>query len=231
MEDLFAKKEMEEVELRNWIEKLQARMLSCNMDAPQQLQSVFESIIVKKQSLCEMLQAWNNRLQDLFQQEKGRKRPSVPASPGRMRQGEETKGSGMDASPRNSSPAQNGDREDRFMTTLSQSTTGSTHLQIPSPPELLADQLFIGAPNTTEMDTASSCEDVFDGHLLGSTDSQVKEKSTMKAIFANLLPGNNYNPIPLPFDPDKHYLMYEHERVPIAVCEKEPSSIIAFALS
>ncbi|MEQ2222264.1 hypothetical protein ILYODFUR_024383, partial [Ilyodon furcidens] len=32
-------------------------------------------------------------------------------------------------------------------------------------------------------------------------------------------------------DPDKHYLMYEHERVPIAVCEREPSSIIAFALS
>lgn len=31
-------------------------------------------------------------------------------------------------------------------------------------------------------------------------------------------------------EPDKHYLMYEHERVPIAVCEKEPSSIIAFAL-
>lgn len=53
----------------------------------------------------------------------------------------------------------------------------------------------------------------------------------MKAIFANLLPGNSYNPIPFPFDPDKHYLMYEHERVPIAVCEKEPSSIIAFALS
>ncbi|XP_056392849.1 1-phosphatidylinositol 3-phosphate 5-kinase isoform X2 [Hyla sarda] len=228
MEDLFAKKEMEEVELRNWI---QARMLCSNMDTPQQLQSVFESIIVKKQSLCENLQAWNNRLQDLFQQEKGRKRPSVPASPGRMRQGEEPKGSGMDASPRNSSPAQNGDKEDRFMTTLSQSSTGSTHLQIPSPPELAADQVFTTLPNTTEMDTASSCEDVFDGHLLGSTDSQVKEKSTMKAIFANLLPGNNYNPIPLPFDPDKHYLMYEHERVPIAVCEKEPSSIIAFALS
>lgn len=31
-------------------------------------------------------------------------------------------------------------------------------------------------------------------------------------------------------DPDKHYLMEEHERVPITVCEKEPSSIIAFAL-
>ena len=31
-------------------------------------------------------------------------------------------------------------------------------------------------------------------------------------------------------DPDKHYLMDEHERVPIAVCEREPSSIIAFAL-
>ncbi|KAM4025300.1 1-phosphatidylinositol 3-phosphate 5-kinase isoform 2-T3 [Anomaloglossus baeobatrachus] len=231
MEDLFAKKEMEEVEFRKWIEPLQGRMLCSNMDSPQQLLSVFESIIVKKQSLCEILHAWNNRLQDLFQQEKGRKRPSVPASPGRMRQGDETKVSGMDASPRNSSPAQNGDREDRFMTTLSQSSTGSTHLQIPSPPELVTDHMFTGAPNTVEMDTASSCEDVFDGHLLGSTDSQVKEKSTMKAIFANLLPGNNYNPIPLPFDPDKHYLMYEHERVPIAVCEKEPSSIIAFALS
>ncbi|KAG9461883.1 hypothetical protein GDO78_015473, partial [Eleutherodactylus coqui] len=61
MEDLFAKKELEEVEFRNWIEKLQARMLCSNIDAPQQLQSVFESVIVKKQSLCEMLQAWNNR--------------------------------------------------------------------------------------------------------------------------------------------------------------------------
>ncbi|XP_053327656.1 1-phosphatidylinositol 3-phosphate 5-kinase [Spea bombifrons] len=231
MEDLFAQKEMEEVDFRNWIEKLQARMLSTNLDTPQQLQSVFESMIAKKQSLCEMLQAWNNRLQDLFQQEKGRKRPSVPASPGRMRQGDENKGYAVDASPRNSSPAQNGEREDRFMTTLSQSSTGSTHLQLPSPPELLSDQLFTGAPTTAEMDTASSSEDVFDGHLLGSTDSQVKEKSTMKAILANLLPGNSYSPIPLPFEPDKHYLMYEHERVPIAVCEKEPSSIIAFALS
>ncbi|KAM4698369.1 1-phosphatidylinositol 3-phosphate 5-kinase [Rhinophrynus dorsalis] len=234
MEDLFAQKEMEEVEFRNWIEKLQARLLSSNLDTTQQLQSVFESMIAKKQSLCEMLQAWNNRLQDLFQQEKGRKRPSVPASPGRLRQTDENKGCAVDASPRNSSPAQNGEREDRFMTTLSQSSTGSSHLQLPSPPELASDQLLPGTfttSNATEMDTASSNEDVFDGHLLGSTDSQVKEKSTMKAIFANLLPGNNYNPIPLPFDPDKHYLMYEHERVPIAVCEKEPSSIIAFALS
>ncbi|NP_001362234.1 1-phosphatidylinositol 3-phosphate 5-kinase [Xenopus tropicalis] len=234
MEDLFAQKEMEEVEFRNWIEKLQARLLSSNMDTEQQLQSIFESMIAKKQSLCEMLQAWNNRLQDLFQQEKGRKRPSVPASPGRMRQGEENKGCASDASPRNSSPAQNGEREDRFMTTLSQSSTGSSHLQIPSPPDLASDQSFAGtftALSATEMDTTSSCEDVFDGHLLGSTDSQVKEKSTMKTIFANLLPGNSYNPILPPFDPDKHYLMYEHERVPIAVCEKEPSSIIAFALS
>ncbi len=39
---------------------------------------------------------------------------------------------------------------------------------------------------------------MFDGHLLGSNDSQVKEKSTMKTILANLLPGNSYNPIPFP---------------------------------
>ncbi len=42
------------------------------------------------------------------------------------------------------------------------------------------------------------CLDMFDGHLLGSNDSQVKEKSTMKTILANLLPGNSYNPIPFP---------------------------------
>ncbi|XP_075789931.1 1-phosphatidylinositol 3-phosphate 5-kinase isoform X5 [Pelodiscus sinensis] len=236
MEDLFAQKEMEEVEFRNWIEKIQARMLSTSQDTPQQLQSLFESLIVKKQGLCEMLQAWNNRLQDLFQQEKGRKRPSVPPSPGRLRQGEENKISAMDASPRNASPApQNGERDDRFLTTLSsQSSTSSTHLQLPTPPEIVSEQLTGGpsfASTLSEPDTTSSSEDVCDGHLLGSTDSQVKEKSTMKAILANLLPGNNYNPIPFPFDPDKHYLMYEHERVPIAVCEKEPSSIIAFALS
>lgn len=35
--------------------------------------------------------SFNCRLQDLFQQEKGRKRPSVPPSPGRLRQGEESK--------------------------------------------------------------------------------------------------------------------------------------------
>ncbi|XP_069471711.1 1-phosphatidylinositol 3-phosphate 5-kinase isoform X3 [Ambystoma mexicanum] len=238
MEDLFAQKEMEEVEFRNWVEKTQARMMSSSsMGTPQQMQSVFESLIIKKQSLCEMLQAWNTRLQDIFQQEKGRKRPSVPPSPGRMRQGDDSKSSAMDSSPRNHSPAQqNGEKEDRFMTTLSQSSTGSSHLQLPTPPEsgsehFLAGPSFPSASSASELDTTSSSEDVFDGHLLGSTDSQVKEKSTMKAIFANLLPGNNYNPIPFPFDPDKHYLMYEHERVPIAVCEKEPSSIIAFALS
>ncbi|XP_055575230.1 1-phosphatidylinositol 3-phosphate 5-kinase isoform X1 [Falco cherrug] len=232
MEDLFAQKEMEEGEFRNWTEKIQARLLSSSLDTPQQLQSVFESLIAKKQGLCEMLQAWNNRLQDLFQQEKGRKRPSVPPSPGRLRQGEESKISSMDASPRNASPAlQNGEKEDRFLTTLSsQSSTGSTHLQLPTSPEVVSEHMT-GANTLSEQDTTSSSEDVFDGHSLGSTDSQVKEKSTMKAILANFLPGNNYNPIPFPFDPDKHYLMYEHERVPIAVCEKEPSSIIAFALS
>ncbi|NXA48512.1 FYV1 kinase, partial [Nothocercus julius] len=176
------------------------------------------------------------RLQDLFQQEKGRKRPSVPPSPGRLRQGEESKISSIDASPRNVSPAlQNGEKEDRFLTTLSsQGSTGSTHLQLPTPPEVVSEQLAGGssfANTLSEQETTSSSEDVFDGHSLGSADSQVKEKSTMKAILANLLPGNSYNPIPFPFDPDKHYLMYEHERVPIAVCEKEPSSIIAFALS
>lgn len=230
MEDIFAQKEMEEGEFKNWIEKMQARLMSSSVDAPQQLQSVFESLIAKKQSLCEVLQAWNNRLQDLFQQEKGRKRPSVPPSPGRLRQGEESKISAVDASPRNISPGlQNGEKEDRFLTALSsQSSTSSAHLQLPAPPEVTSEQL---AGGSTELDPTSIPEDVFDGHLLGSTDSQVKEKSTMKAIFANLLPGNSYNPIPFPFDPDKHYLMYEHERVPIAVCEKEPSSIIAFALS
>ncbi|XP_044624221.1 1-phosphatidylinositol 3-phosphate 5-kinase isoform X6 [Equus asinus] len=230
MEDIFAQKEMEEGEFKNWIEKMQARLLSSSVDTPQQLQSVLESLIAKKQSLCEVLQAWNNRLQDLFQQEKGRKRPSVPPSPGRLRQGEESKISAMDASPRNISPGlQNGEKEDRFLTTLSsQGPTSAAHLQLPSPPEVLPEQAGGATP---EPDAASSSEDVFDGHSLGSTDSQVKEKSTMKAIFANLLPGNSYNPIPFPFDPDKHYLMYEHERVPIAVCEREPSSIIAFALS
>ncbi|XP_025944743.1 1-phosphatidylinositol 3-phosphate 5-kinase isoform X5 [Apteryx rowi] len=203
MEDLFAQKEMEEGEFRNWTEKIQARLLSSSLDTPQQLQSVFESLIAKKQGLCEMLQAWNNRLQDLFQQEKGRKRPSVPPSPGRLRQGEESKIGSMDASPRNVSPAlQNGEKEDRFLTTLSsQSSTGSTHLQLPTPPEVVSEQLTGGssfANTLSEQDTTSSSEDVFDGHSLGSTDSQVKEKSTMKAILANLLPGNSYNPIPFP---------------------------------
>ncbi|KAG8520962.1 1-phosphatidylinositol 3-phosphate 5-kinase, partial [Galemys pyrenaicus] len=207
MEDIFAQKEMEEGEFKNWIEKMQARLMSSSVDTAQQLQSTFESLIAKKQSLCEVLQAWNNSKVFTFLQI-----------------------SAMDASPRNVSPGlQNGEKEDRFLTTLSsQSSTSSTHLQLPTPPEAMPEP-SAGLP--PELDTASNSEDVFDGHLLGSTDSQVKEKSTMKAIFANLLPGNSYNPIPFPFDPDKHYLMYEHERVPIAVCEKEPSSIIAFALS
>ena len=40
---------------------MQARLLSSSVETPQQLQSVFESLIAKKQSLCEALQAWNNR--------------------------------------------------------------------------------------------------------------------------------------------------------------------------
>ncbi|XP_055021773.1 1-phosphatidylinositol 3-phosphate 5-kinase isoform X2 [Boleophthalmus pectinirostris] len=229
MEDLFAQKDMEEAELRSWIEKLQARMQVCGPDTPQQLQSILESLVMKKQSLCEMLQSWNSRLQDLFQQEKGRKRLSVPPSPGRHRQttADDSKGA-VDSSPRNPSPVvQNGEKEDRYLTPM---PSGSSSSVLPSPGDPNTEPVT-PAPSSTEPDSVSIPEDVFDGHLLGSTDSQVKEKSTMKAILANFLPGNSYNPIPLPFEPDKHYLMYEHERVPIAVCEKEPSSIIAFALS
>ncbi|XP_041662956.1 1-phosphatidylinositol 3-phosphate 5-kinase isoform X9 [Cheilinus undulatus] len=227
MEDLFAQKDMEEAELRSWIDKLQARLQACGLDSPQQLQAVLESLVMKKQSLCEMLQSWNGRLQDLFQQEKGRKRLSVPPSPGRHRQtnADENKNN-LDSSPRNPSPVvQNGEKEDRHLCPMP-----STSSMLPSPGDPSTDPITPG-PSSSEPDSVSIPEDVFDGHLLGSTDSQVKEKSTMKAILANFLPGNSYNPIPFPFEPDKHYLMYEHERVPIAVCEKEPSSIIAFALS
>uniref|UniRef100_A0A8D3AS53 1-phosphatidylinositol 3-phosphate 5-kinase n=1 Tax=Scophthalmus maximus TaxID=52904 RepID=A0A8D3AS53_SCOMX len=229
MEDLFAQKDMEEAELRSWIEKLQARLQVCGVDSPQQLQVVLESLVMKKQGLCEMLQSWNSRLQDLFQQEKGRKRLSVPPSPGRHRQttADDSKGA-LDSSPRNPSPVvQNGDKEDRLLSAM---PSGSSSSLLPSPGDPGAEPVTPG-PSFAEQDSLSIPEDVFDGHLLGSTDSQVKEKSTMKAILANFLPGNSYNPIAFPFDPDKHYLMYEHERVPIAVCEKEPSSIIAFALS
>lgn len=227
MEDLFAQKDMEEAELRSCMEKLQARLQACGVDSPQQVQAVLESLVMKKQSLCEMLQSWNGRLQDLFQQEKGRKRLSVPPSPGRHRQTTEESKSALESSPRNPSPVvQNGDKEDRHLCTL----PSTSSFLLPSPGDPAADP-FTPGPSFTEQDSLSLPEDVFDGHLLGSTDSQVKEKSTMKAILANFLPGNSYNPIPFPFDPDKHYLMYEHERVPIAVCEREPSSIIAFALS
>ncbi|XP_034002366.1 1-phosphatidylinositol 3-phosphate 5-kinase isoform X3 [Trematomus bernacchii] len=227
MEDLFAQKDMEEAELRSCMEKLQARLQACGVDSPQQVQAVLESLVMKKQSLCEMLQSWNGRLQDLFQQEKGRKRLSVPPSPGRHRQTTEESKSALESSPRNPSPVvQNGDKEDRHLCTL----PSTSSFLLPSPGDPASDP-FTPGPSFTEQDSLSLPEDVFDGHLLGSTDSQVKEKSTMKAILANFLPGNSYNPIPFPFDPDKHYLMYEHERVPIAVCEREPSSIIAFALS
>uniref|UniRef100_A0A8C8K6L8 1-phosphatidylinositol 3-phosphate 5-kinase n=1 Tax=Oncorhynchus tshawytscha TaxID=74940 RepID=A0A8C8K6L8_ONCTS len=230
MEDLFAQKDMEEADLHSWIEKLQARLQACGSDSPQQLQTVLESVVVKKQSLCETLQSWNSRLQDLFQQEKGRKRLSVPASPGRHRQTDDSKPSALESSPRNPSPlVQNVDKEDRHLTAMP-SSWGSSLLALPSPGEPGSEPLSSG-PCFPDQDSVSIPEDVFDGHLLGSNDSQVKEKSTMKAILANLMPGNSYNSIPFPFEPDKHYLMYEHERVPIAVCEREPSSIISFALS
>uniref|UniRef100_A0A8C1KER7 1-phosphatidylinositol 3-phosphate 5-kinase n=1 Tax=Cyprinus carpio TaxID=7962 RepID=A0A8C1KER7_CYPCA len=232
MEDMFAQKDMEESELRSWIEKLQVRLQTSTMDSPQQLQAVLESVVVKKQGLCETLQSWNNRLQDLFQQEKGRKRLSVPPSPGRHRQAtsDESKTSALESSPRNPSPVvPNGEKEDRHLNTFPSSSGSSSLLQLPSPAEQSSDVITSG-PSFPDQDSVSIPDDMFDGHLLGSNDSQVKEKSTMKTILANLLPGNSYNPIPFPFDPDKHYLMYEHERVPIAVCEREPSSIIAFAL-
>ncbi|KAJ4922037.1 hypothetical protein JOQ06_021479 [Pogonophryne albipinna] len=183
MEDLFAQKDMEEAELRSCMEKLQARLQACGVDSPQQVQAVLESLVMKKQSLCEMLQSWNGRLQDLFQQEKGRKRLSVPPSPGRHRQTAEESKSALESSP-----------QDRHLCTL----PSTSSFLLPSPGDPAADP-FTPGPSFTEQDSLSLPEDVFDGHLLGSTDSQVKEKSTMKAILANFLPGNSFNPIPFPF--------------------------------
>uniref|UniRef100_A0A4W4E696 1-phosphatidylinositol 3-phosphate 5-kinase n=1 Tax=Electrophorus electricus TaxID=8005 RepID=A0A4W4E696_ELEEL len=225
MEDLFAQKDMEEVELRSWLDKLQARLQASGADSPQQLQAVLESLIIKKQNLCEALQSWNGKLQDLFQLEKGRKRLSVPPSPGRHRQttADDSKVCSFNRSPTLTDGPLSPMAEDRHLSTLPSGSGSSSLLQLPSPAEQCSEPTISLCPLPTS--------DVFDGHLLGSGDSQVKEKTTMKTILANLLPGNSYNPIPFPFDPDKHYLMYEHERVPIAVCEREPSSIIAFALS
>lgn len=50
---------MEEDELRSWMEKLQGRLQASSADTPQQLQAVLESVVMKKQSLCETLQSWN----------------------------------------------------------------------------------------------------------------------------------------------------------------------------
>ncbi|TRY88213.1 hypothetical protein DNTS_026902 [Danionella cerebrum] len=203
MEDMFAQKDMEESELRSWIEKLQVRLQTTALDSPQQLQAVLESVVVKKQGLCETLQSWNNRLQDLYHQEKGRKRLSTSA---------------LESSPRNPSPVvTNGEKEDRHLNTFPSTAASSALLQLPSPAEPSSEVISSG-PSFPDQDSGSIQEDQFDGHLLGSSDSQVKEKSTMKTILANFLPGNSYNPIPFPL-------------VPIAVCEREPSSIIAFALS
>ena len=52
---------MEDAELRAWIEKLQALLQACSVDSPQHLQTVLESVVLKKQSLCETLQSWNTR--------------------------------------------------------------------------------------------------------------------------------------------------------------------------
>lgn len=52
---------MEEAELRSWVDKLQVRLQTCSLDSPQQLQVVLESLVMKKQSLCETLQSWNSR--------------------------------------------------------------------------------------------------------------------------------------------------------------------------
>lgn len=75
---------------------------------------------------------------------------------------------------------------------------------------------------------------------LGSFDSMLRlaacawgcsDNQNLIFSFHKLLQSTNSPPMLFSCsDPDKHYLMYEHERVPIAVCEKEPSSIIAFAL-
>lgn len=50
--------------------------------------------------------------------------------------------------------------EDRFLTTLSsQSSTGSTHLQLPTPPEVVSEHMT-GANTLSEQDTTSSSEGI-----------------------------------------------------------------------
>uniref|UniRef100_UPI0035901CC2 1-phosphatidylinositol 3-phosphate 5-kinase isoform X2 n=1 Tax=Myxine glutinosa TaxID=7769 RepID=UPI0035901CC2 len=219
MEDLIAQKEIEETELWAWTEKQQMRITSAGPELSRHWMTISDTLLAQRQKLCELVASWNARLQELFLQEKGKKKQVVPPSPSRLRQADDRNNSQDAPSPRIGSSSNDGER-------------GSSMSSIDLPYGALLEPPLQYEPPSYDVESEASigADDGVDGALSGSIEGQVKEKSTMKAIIATFLPSSSYSPILLPFNPENHYL-FEQERVPVVVCEKEPSSIIVFALS
>uniref|UniRef100_A0A8C4QV24 1-phosphatidylinositol-3-phosphate 5-kinase n=1 Tax=Eptatretus burgeri TaxID=7764 RepID=A0A8C4QV24_EPTBU len=222
MEDLIAQKEIEETEFWAWTEKQQMRIMNACPELSRPWVTISDTLLTQRQKLCELVASWNTRLQDLFLQEKGKKKQVVPPSPSRLRQADDRNNSQDSSSPRIGSSSNEKATEERGSSMSSIDIPYAALLEPPSQYEPPAYDV--------ESEPSVGADDAVDGQLSGSVEGQVKEKSTMKAIIATFLPSSSYSPILLPFDPENHYL-FEQERVPVVVCEKEPSSIIVFALS
>ncbi|XP_048579850.1 1-phosphatidylinositol 3-phosphate 5-kinase isoform X3 [Nematostella vectensis] len=72
-----------------------------------------------------------------------------------------------------------------------------------------------------------------DGSETDATDGtpMLKRKDKVKNMIVNWLPGAAYQPVPSTFPSHEHHLLPPGEKVLVVVSEKEPSSIIAYALS
>uniref|UniRef100_A0A023F0I5 1-phosphatidylinositol-3-phosphate 5-kinase n=1 Tax=Triatoma infestans TaxID=30076 RepID=A0A023F0I5_TRIIF len=189
---------------------------------------VEDSIVMVKRQMCELVEEWNNRLNEAEIAAKKEEKSKKTNIIGENKQ-----------SPHHATVQQHSSFSDTVVDGLP--ATSQEEVEPAQLGEEAMDQEDTSAlPRRSEsLDTETGPTDMDDGDgcQAGITvevkqQSTTNDKKSVKAILAQLLPSSSHNQhIQIPMGNLEHHLLPLGYLVPVIVYEKEPSSIIAYALN
>ncbi|CAG5126011.1 unnamed protein product, partial [Candidula unifasciata] len=196
--------------------------MKINCDMTFHLYAIFDNIELLKRKICEDVSKWNTRMQEfmLLQQ----KKPRAQASSKKDKDVGQSATEEATASILSQASNVNSTSEDLSNGKSVVTTSPVVTVIIP---EL---QVTDASPASLAVPTSASASKETTPAVEGSEETAEGWFQDLKGATRRWLSTSSFTPLPLPFDPCEHHTLQMCERVPVAVYDPEPSSIIAYAL-